>query len=345
MGIIQSRIYATEPQAPYMPPISALTSIEIVNELRSPPVTGVQVLSTRIEISTRLQQIDLSHFRFLHLPLEVRNMVYERLVVVGKVFYSPDHYDITNGQRCHDYKRFRKPELQLLRVCSQFHVEAESLYHAKNLFVLPIEWQQCYPFNTVSRVWCRKPNLGRQLFSAAGLDNIRHVSVAVDQKLTRLLGQTFENWQIREVHSNISYSQRTVQDRYRLAHDIHLENIFWEWSTMLRQLSSFQEGLLYLELDLTNAFCAIGDCRPFGSYSLAGWIKEVKPKALDVLGMQTMGEKQDFLARTMEAGIKHHNLRYQYGLRFRKLGDNKRWNIWKMDAEVKGEQSILPGDY
>jgi len=76
-------------------------------------------------------------FRFLDLPAELRICVYDCLVLVGKVFFTPDAYAVASEKRFKDWRSYRVPSLQILRVCKQVHGEAEELYLSKNLFVLP----------------------------------------------------------------------------------------------------------------------------------------------------------------------------------------------------------------
>lgn len=283
---------------------------------------------SQVMVTSRGRKNAESHFRFLDLPPEIRNIIYKELMVVDKVFYSPSKYDIVNGSRYGNYKLFRKPELQLLRVCKQIHVEAESVYLSKNIFTLPIEWQKHHPFVDVCRpseVNVPKPNNKRHLFSSAGLSHIKNISVAVDQKLTKQLGCSFNDWNWDTIVSpTIHFARTTQQERLEDIHNQHVQHICWCWGKMLEHLKLFDGGLLYVEVDFTNAFCGIGDCRPLRELSMQ-WIQQVRPKAVDVFGIQNMEEKQDLMSSALQCGIRHKELRYKYGLRFRKSGNDTFW--------------------
>ncbi|KAF1851467.1 uncharacterized protein K460DRAFT_362209 [Cucurbitaria berberidis CBS 394.84] len=327
MGVTQSRLQNTPQQYPDMSSSSPTSSSTV---RQSPIISGTQSLLSPVSEISRNGRYDKTHFPFLDLPPEIRNMIYEELVVVGKIFYAPDSYDISNNQRFHEYKLFRKPELQLFRVCKQVHEEAENLYLSKNLFVLPIGWQQCHPFIELGDSLRNKPITERHVFSSAGLAYIRNVSVAVDQQLVPLCAYTHNDWKRDDqTYSYTLFSQKTAQERYEWVHEVHLNTCFSSWDVMLQDLETFEAGLFYVEVDCTNAFCAIGDCRPINR-SVTDWIPNVKPKNIDVLGLQSMEEKQDILHAAKQSGVSHRELRYDYGLRFRKCGDSKVWDKWRM---------------
>lgn len=82
-------------------------------------------------------------FRFMDLPRELRINIYEELVVVGKIFYTPHWYTVSQSVRFEDHNKFRKPMLTILRVSHSVSKEAEEVYLTKSLFVLPPQWH--YP--------------------------------------------------------------------------------------------------------------------------------------------------------------------------------------------------------
>jgi hypothetical protein len=164
--------------------------------------------------STTMQRLDRP-FQFLNLPTELRIEVYKKALVVGKVFYTPDHYDIRNGSRFNDYESYEIPSLSLLRVCKQIHHEAEYEYLSKNLFVLPSSFASLNPFSRNGVVTSRPR--GRWLFSKAAFQHLKKVSVSFDSRSEAPLVVAASDW-VREVGVN------PLWKRYRLF-ESHKESI------------------------------------------------------------------------------------------------------------------------
>jgi hypothetical protein len=76
----------------------------------------------------------------MDLPTALRVMVYEHLVVVGKLFYSSEYGPTDTGCRFAGRAEYSVPELSILRVCKQIHKEAEDICPTKKMFVMPDEF-------------------------------------------------------------------------------------------------------------------------------------------------------------------------------------------------------------
>jgi hypothetical protein len=276
-----------------------------------------------------------SHFRFLNLPTEIRVMIYEELLVVGKVFYTPDSYDVWNGERCRRHELFRKPELQLLRLCKQIHYEAEPVYLAKNLFVMPIEFRVCVPFVEPKSYQGNGQDHSddRHLFSTLGFTYIKSISINIDKSLSQRVSLSFEGWRDHErVSLRRPFTQLTPQQAYEYIHNVELSLVRENWQGTISRLDMFLERLEYLEMDFTNAFCATGCCRPIG-LAVGHWLHSFVPKRFDVVGLLSIEEKRQFISTARDVGnISHSEFRREYGLHFRKEGDTTPWEKWMKEG-------------
>lgn len=115
----------------------------------------------------------------LALSTELRCQIYERLVVIGKVFYTPEQYSIRNEKRLKDSKAYKTPELSILRVCKQVHNEAEDIYLSSNFFVLP-DFFACKEFSYHERWFLKRP-----LFSSAAPKLVKKVSLHFNPRLPK----------------------------------------------------------------------------------------------------------------------------------------------------------------
>ena len=115
-------------------------------------------------------------FRFMDLPAEMRVEIYKSLVVVGKVSYTPDWYELENSARFKDLDTTPVPSLTILRVSKVVHEEAEDVYLTQNIFVLPLCWGDMHPFE--AKPESSRAARKRHSFSSNAFAKLRHVSIA-----------------------------------------------------------------------------------------------------------------------------------------------------------------------
>ncbi|KAF2107632.1 hypothetical protein BDV96DRAFT_298624 [Lophiotrema nucula] len=137
-------------------------------------------------------------FRFLDLPLELRYMVYEELLVVGKVFYKCDSKESHSTAGNEGMEFYARPFLSMLCVCKSMHAEAEPIYLARNLFVLPLRWHESEPFSSTMNSGTYDPR-ARHLMSRNASLHLKHISVALDQSdLTAFEKANHDCWRYNE---------------------------------------------------------------------------------------------------------------------------------------------------
>jgi hypothetical protein len=262
-------------------------------------------------------------FPFLELPAELRLMVYEELLVVGKVFYKPTAYEIRNGSRFDGYDRFRIPELQLLRVCKQIHAEAEPVYLAKNLFVLPKDWPGTMAWTPARDSY--------KTFSISGKLHIRSISLSLDQHSfsEELEPVDAHFWSTAPVfEEGESFMDLSELDTFEIVHDVAVDHAYAAWARILSELEFFQ-NLRYVEIDITNAFCPQGHCRLVEIIEF-WWTRKVNPTSIVIVGSYPGEFECDFI---FNFSVK--TLKEKYGLRLRKPGEGSSWDVWMMGHDFK----------
>lgn len=199
----------------------------------------------------------------------MRVRVYGYLVVVGKVFYTPDRYATESELRFEDMHTYRAPSLQIHRVCKQIREEAEPIYASQNLFVLPHQWHCCHPFGNVHH---QTHAHVRSLFAARTLPCIKNVSISFS-------GRPCSHFDTRHIDADRINESAHKSSKTKLA---------LCWLQMLRQVYDPRDGsttfdLDFLELDFTDAYCPMGCCRMLMSGSMLA--KVLRPKKLRLLGL------------------------------------------------------------
>lgn len=279
-----------------------------------------------------------SHFRFLDLPIDLRVMIYDECLIVGKVFYTPGRHDIRNGKRCDNYELFRKPELQLLRVCKQIHAEAEPVYLSKNLFVLPVHFAKPSPITEKTCIYPRQ-EFTRYLFSEEGFTHIKNISIAVDQTQVERRGYSHEDWNIESI-DDTPFEELSQHDRYNRIHFYDSLDLERTWRDDLGFLVFFINKMDYLEIDFTNAFCPTGCCRLFGC-PIAFLFGTIRTWQFHVIGLRNEGEEEEFLSEIEDFRGYPQILYDQFGLHFKKDGEGTRWDSYLDKYIEDGNQKYV----
>ncbi|THX29442.1 hypothetical protein D6D12_04215 [Aureobasidium pullulans] len=143
---------------------------------RTPGSTVIDFLHTQDLMSTRTGPItpvkQSPPISFLDLPAEVRNKIYRRCLVVGKVF--PRRKALAD-RRIACFKEYRAPQTQLFLVCRQIFRESAPMYFGLNNFVIsyggPYEW----PWHDPLELW-------NNPVSSSAYQHLRHLSISFDAR-------------------------------------------------------------------------------------------------------------------------------------------------------------------
>ena len=198
----------------------------------------------------------ITAFRFMDLPVELRLEVYKHLVVVGKVFYTPDEFYERAGPRFDQHRIYQPPMLSILRVSKAVYSEAEDVYLTQNLFVLPFQFNECVLFADDEAIPAYRP-----LFSEDAIKKIRHVSIEISNRNARW-ASTMERsqWDWGGKCNLGHYDHMTADQRLLIAHKrahATYSAADFDMVTELKRMDALQT----IELDYTNAYCPVGCCR------------------------------------------------------------------------------------
>jgi hypothetical protein len=101
----------------------------------------------------------------------------------------------------------------------------------------------------------------RRLFSAAALKQIKHVSIAFDirsQHSILMTGSVYK--ELDQLGPAQSFDSTSAADRLGRAHYVAKSVLQYERSRLWYAVGQFS-SICTIELDMTNAYCAIGCCR------------------------------------------------------------------------------------
>ena len=217
-------------------------------------------------------------FRFLDLPLEIRIIVYEQVLVIGNIYIKQQA--AFDEQYSGSY-RYQRPETQLLRVNRQIKSECDPIFYGRNNFVLPLGFEPGlydYP----------------PLFRAN--EFIRSIDVTFDMRADSGDRADLRDVVERDYDSCFYAGAFSSLDPIFQADDIHqseLDQLLQDcWPAVAQTIHQYQ--LDFLRIDLGNAYCPTG-CHRLAEWVVADHIKCSMAKEIQFVGVRDLAEKKKIL--------------------------------------------------
>lgn len=239
------------------------------------------------------------YFPFLDLPTEIRNMIYENLLVVGKVFPYPKMDD----QRCEDMDKYDHPELQLLRVNKQIFEESAPIFFSKNKFVLAYgkrdRWPHAWPLWDLPNR--NRPEQYDLPVSAMVFKHLKQLNISFDSRDVEITPNLISSWRAEEIKRSPGFGDLPEREQW-VRFNEQYEYARYEFWVQRNELLHYLK-LDLLEVDLTDCYSSLsfqraaGDVWPF----IAKSNQDNPPKHIIVYGLK--GRKEGWMYRM---GHKRH---------------------------------------
>ncbi|EME78771.1 uncharacterized protein MYCFIDRAFT_83873 [Pseudocercospora fijiensis CIRAD86] len=257
------------------------TNEEVIRQLLASNAALDQIIADHEGTTTRL-----SSCRFLDLPPELRDQIYDICLSVGKVFLPPF---LAGDVRLEGRREFEKPKWQLLLVSKKIREESAKRLFSCNLMVLSAalgskDDTACNVW--LIRVWSPFTHLRKWPLSFRHLKRefLTKVSIAFDMRCEDKLQSACLTKPVWTPNGTLA----------RPHHDTLLQKTL-TWKYMLH--CSMGPALRHLQVDLTNCYCDSG-CHRLTSTAAALLVHDnkdlpIKLEVIEILGTQTADERRE----------------------------------------------------